>query len=534
MDMPSDHTEITSLTKKGSLSAELDQPCNNLPESIQDNASVNRRMKEVNFNLPSIEINDYTEEEVMTKHGNGDDKGEETKECEHAQYVDPVCQDSVILLSNTESTCLAKGSRLETVSLPLDSKRLDTNTSDDYDVCNGKTKIILDGPSVIQNSTHTNLSVQMVKGNSVEVHYLGGSEPSESLSKSEISLGKTKTHTFDNIEETVSIAEVANLYDRHKQSHTTAKDQSSNKMNSEVIPLETNNKEMQGTGGQVSKVLSLPGKYGPQELKENVSNTFDISEINRQSQVTSGGTPLLPSHFLPPNLSLNSQQHVQTQVSLEVMCRSAATSPMTPPEGIAAAFFPYLSGKLELSCKELAIASKKDAELQVGKVVESRSVATAPMSPMTPNAPEDSYPKIDFKSNVEDNQQEPVQAINWDEKGMTWEVYGAAVEVEVLGIAIQKHLEKQIKDHKKFPPPSLPSPHSMKPAIEEAGHPVASPPSSPPPVSTLSSNVLTKEPGKAQEKREAKKKTRLQRNPFRVALRGMHRPRCCFRTSTIE
>ncbi|KAL4648784.1 G protein-regulated inducer of neurite outgrowth 1 [Arapaima gigas] len=216
------------------------------------------------------------------------------------------------------------------------------------------------------------------------------------------------------------------------------------------------------------------------------------------------------------------------------MCRSAATSPMTPPEGFAAAFFPYLSGKFELSCRELALISKKDAESQVGEVVKSRSVATAPMSPITPNAPEDCCPKVDFKGTAEDNQPEPVQAVNWDEKGMTWEVYGAAVEVEVLGIAIQKHLEKQIKDHKKFPPPSIAVSNSTNLAIEEAGHSLASPPSSPPPASAGSSSALIKESGKPGEEQEGKKKKRLQRNPFRVAFRNMHRPRCCCHTNTIE
>uniref|UniRef100_H3B7N6 G protein-regulated inducer of neurite outgrowth C-terminal domain-containing protein n=1 Tax=Latimeria chalumnae TaxID=7897 RepID=H3B7N6_LATCH len=46
-------------------------------------------------------------------------------------------------------------------------------------------------------------------------------------------------------------------------------------------------------------------------------------------------------------------------------------------------------------------------------------------------------------------QPEPVREVSWDEKGMTWEVYGASTEVEVLGMAIQKHLEKQIEEHGK-------------------------------------------------------------------------------------
>ncbi|KAI5107860.1 uncharacterized protein si:dkey-191g9.7 [Silurus meridionalis] len=40
----------------------------------------------------------------------------------------------------------------------------------------------------------------------------------------------------------------------------------------------------------------------------------------------------------------------------------------------------------------------------------------------------------------------PVKDVKWDSEGMTWEVYGASVDPEELGLAIQKHLELQIKE----------------------------------------------------------------------------------------
>ncbi|XP_062375985.1 uncharacterized protein si:dkey-191g9.7 [Sardina pilchardus] len=40
----------------------------------------------------------------------------------------------------------------------------------------------------------------------------------------------------------------------------------------------------------------------------------------------------------------------------------------------------------------------------------------------------------------------PVKEVKWDAEGMTWEVYGASVDPEELGVAIQKHLELQIKE----------------------------------------------------------------------------------------
>lgn len=44
------------------------------------------------------------------------------------------------------------------------------------------------------------------------------------------------------------------------------------------------------------------------------------------------------------------------------------------------------------------------------------------------------------------SQKFPVREVKWDAEGMTWEVYGASVDPEELGLAIQKHLELQIRE----------------------------------------------------------------------------------------
>lgn len=41
----------------------------------------------------------------------------------------------------------------------------------------------------------------------------------------------------------------------------------------------------------------------------------------------------------------------------------------------------------------------------------------------------------------------PFPEVAWDEQGMTWEVYGAAVDMESLGFAIQNHLQSKIQEH---------------------------------------------------------------------------------------
>ncbi|XP_063314708.1 G protein-regulated inducer of neurite outgrowth 3 [Pelobates fuscus] len=53
------------------------------------------------------------------------------------------------------------------------------------------------------------------------------------------------------------------------------------------------------------------------------------------------------------------------------------------------------------------------------------------------------------KSQVK-QQSKSVKDVVWDEQGMTWEVYGASMDPEALGIAIQNHLQRQIREHEKM------------------------------------------------------------------------------------
>ena len=228
------------------------------------------------------------------------------------------------------------------------------------------------------------------------------------------------------------------------------------------------------------------------EARQLTVEDFTFDDVQSQNaaaeRIVSLASPLL-SPAPPPN-----HHHIQTQSSLEAPSRhSVATSPMTPPQGSGDYFFPY---------------SFRKAGLDTGELPQPlyRSVATAPMSPLTPavavlESPCPEIKVVDVKGVAEqadvegadgvqeqgtvkasDAQQEVVQQVRWDEKGMTWEVYGAVVEVEVLGTAIQKHLEKQGEEPGKTPisPPDSP-PHSPPPPPPLDPPPSPSPPASPPP-----------------------------------------------------
>lgn len=59
-------------------------------------------------------------------------------------------------------------------------------------------------------------------------------------------------------------------------------------------------------------------------------------------------------------------------------------------------------------------------------------------------------PKLEPERDSEDKAgKKSVHDVVWDEQGMTWEVYGASLDPESLGFAIQSHLQCKIKEHEK-------------------------------------------------------------------------------------
>uniref|UniRef100_A0A8C8S362 GPRIN family member 3 n=1 Tax=Pelusios castaneus TaxID=367368 RepID=A0A8C8S362_9SAUR len=59
-------------------------------------------------------------------------------------------------------------------------------------------------------------------------------------------------------------------------------------------------------------------------------------------------------------------------------------------------------------------------------------------------------PTLATEARVQVKQSKHVRDVVWDEQGMTWEVYGASLDPESLGIAIQNHLQRQIREHEKL------------------------------------------------------------------------------------
>ncbi|GAB1298727.1 G protein-regulated inducer of neurite outgrowth 2 [Apodemus speciosus] len=96
----------------------------------------------------------------------------------------------------------------------------------------------------------------------------------------------------------------------------------------------------------------------------------------------------------------------------------------------------------------LGVSSAQDAGVQAAPVAACKAVATSPSleAPETLNI----FPEVILGPSLREVSS-PVREVRWDAEGMTWEVYGASVDPEVLGIAIQKHLEMQFEQLQQAP-----------------------------------------------------------------------------------
>ncbi|KFQ22982.1 GRIN2-like [Mesitornis unicolor] len=91
---------------------------------------------------------------------------------------------------------------------------------------------------------------------------------------------------------------------------------------------------------------------------------------------------------------------------------------------------------------------RRDAEVQTLPIMECKSVATSPAAAVESHS--HVFPEVNLEQDLE-APKSPVREVRWDDEGMTWEVYGASVDPEVLGLAIQKHLEIQIEQFQTEP-----------------------------------------------------------------------------------
>ncbi|NXC61437.1 GRIN3 protein, partial [Aleadryas rufinucha] len=128
-------------------------------------------------------------------------------------------------------------------------------------------------------------------------------------------------------------------------------------------------------------------------------------------------------------------------------------SQMTGGQNLQAGLTPKLSvSSTGLAPPVAALAAPQQQGLQARESRHELHTAAIPASaPAVPNLGENkkhSTPAMEARVQVK--QSKHVRDVVWDEQGMTWEVYGASLDPESLGIAIQNHLQRQIREHEKL------------------------------------------------------------------------------------
>lgn len=91
----------------------------------------------------------------------------------------------------------------------------------------------------------------------------------------------------------------------------------------------------------------------------------------------------------------------------------------------------------------------RDVGVQTGQTITSHvfpQVCLAKESKSETSCSQTLTTDTDEGKRVDGALKSPVKEVKWDAEGMTWEVYGASVDPEELGLAIQRHLELQIRE----------------------------------------------------------------------------------------
>ncbi|XP_055290749.1 G protein-regulated inducer of neurite outgrowth 3 [Moschus berezovskii] len=187
----------------------------------------------------------------------------------------------------------------------------------------------------------------------------------------------------------------------------------------------------------------------PQIMKEQESPGIDILEVraraeakslllNPKSQesggVASGASPT-PSPVRRSQEGTG-EENRQTKTAASLSLPSDAIGDSSPG-----------SGKRTPSRSVKASPRRASRVSEFLKEQKLNVTAAAAQVGLTPG---EKKKQLSADSKLQLKQSKRVRDVVWDEQGMTWEVYGASLDPESLGIAIQNHLQRQIREHEKL------------------------------------------------------------------------------------
>ncbi|XP_028270334.1 G protein-regulated inducer of neurite outgrowth 3 [Parambassis ranga] len=248
-------------------------------------------------------------------------------------------------------------------------------------------------------------------------------------------------------------------------------------------------------------------------LNQNAGTVFHPDTVSQQNDSRLGAKPkeaalcnIQPVYQINIEHS-NHKKHDQTYAAKTATAEASSSTSGTPPEtapkcGSADTNNAVLSqaaaaAKADqiLPATTTATTTSKSNKNKDEKSKEGKSKA---LQKETHSGKQKTGPERTDKEDDQSGKQKEksVHDVVWDEQGMTWEVYGASLDPESLGFAIQSHLQCKIKEQER----KLIAQTSFRKSISGADSP-----------------------------RHGKKNKRRQQNIFRSMLQNVRRPNCCVR-----
>ncbi|XP_056386874.1 G protein-regulated inducer of neurite outgrowth 2 [Hyla sarda] len=184
--------------------------------------------------------------------------------------------------------------------------------------------------------------------------------------------------------------------------------------------------------------FSHPDKFSFPKLVSSVSESgLDTKKLIRCGRLA----------FPPPPVSIGEMNCLASEINTSDLLLKTVETPLDVleiPDSCAKTKDTWtMTSKNFLSLGQKNSLSCKDAEVQCVIIMESKAVSTTFIQSSSHSH---LFPDVGLGISLQ-CPQTPVREVRYDEEGMTWEVYGAAVDPEVLGLAIQKHLEIQIEQN---------------------------------------------------------------------------------------
>lgn len=217
----------------------------------------------------------------------------------------------------------------------------------------------------------------------------------------------------------------------------------------------------------VASSTILPGKP-PQSDTVMVHVDADLQEESKlgakpkepQHNSQRGFSPLQPVYQI--NIETCSQSKQSNETTCHLQSQGSPAVSASGPQNVACVQEPKTTSAQvcqDLSAKSAKPPASKSKEASSAKPPTDITMTTPPTSSSTPQSKKTERQQkgaSKLEREKEDQEEEKtkqsknsVHDVVWDEQGMTWEVYGASVDPESLGFAIQSHLQCKIKEHEK-------------------------------------------------------------------------------------